>query len=66
MRDSFIRKLTELALVDDKIFLLVGDLGYGVVEDFASRSANQFLHVLLVERGLKCSAIDPDVLMLQN
>jgi transketolase len=52
VRDSFIRKLTELALVDDKIFLLVGDLGYGVVEDFASRFPNRFLNTGISEQNM--------------
>ena len=38
MRTAFIRQLVEEAATNDKIFLIVGDLGYSVVEIFAEIS----------------------------
>ena len=35
MRTAFINQLTEEAKNNDKIFLIVGDLGFSVVEEFA-------------------------------
>ena len=34
MRTAFINTLVELAEKDERIYLLVGDLGYNVVEQF--------------------------------
>lgn len=52
MRDSFVKKLESLAEQDDKIFLIVGDLGYGVVDDFARRFPHQFLNAGISEQNM--------------
>lgn len=52
MRDKFIQTLTDLATKDDKIFLIVGDLGYGVVEDFARQFPNRFLNAGISEQNM--------------
>lgn len=52
MRDSFIKKLELLAEKDDRIFLLVGDLGYGVIDRFAKRFPNQFLNAGISEQNM--------------
>ena len=51
MRTSFINQLIEEARHNDKIFLLVGDLGYHVVEPFAQEFPNRFVNVGLAEYG---------------
>ena len=38
MRDIFIKHLTQEAHLDDEIMLIVGDLGYSVIEDFQSKN----------------------------
>ena len=37
MRNTFIDYLTKLAITNKKIFLLVGDVGYNVVEKFEKK-----------------------------
>ena len=44
MRDAFIRKLTYLAEKDRKVMLLTGDLGFGVLQNFAQSFPNQFIN----------------------
>ena len=52
MRTAFIQQLVEEAKVNDKIFLLVGDLGYSVVETFAELFPNRFLNVGIAEQNM--------------
>ncbi|HEY4684076.1 MAG TPA: transketolase C-terminal domain-containing protein [Candidatus Acidoferrales bacterium] len=52
MRTAFIRTLIELARNDKRIFLLVGDLGYGVVEPFAQEFPDRFINVGVAEQNL--------------
>lgn len=42
MRTAFIKQLVEEAKKNDKIFLVVGDLGFSVVEDFANLFPKRF------------------------
>lgn len=52
MRTNFINQLIEEARHNDKIFLLVGDLGYHVVEPFAKEFPNRFLNVGIAEQNM--------------
>jgi len=52
VRAAFIQALIELARNDDGVNLLVGDLGFGLVEAFANRFPNQFLNVGVAEQNL--------------
>jgi transketolase len=52
MRTAFIKQLTEEARHNDKIFLIVGDLGFNVVEEFADLFPNQFLNVGIAEQNM--------------
>lgn len=52
MRNEFINTLTELALEDKRIFLITGDLGYNVLEDFISKCPNQFLNAGVSEQNM--------------
>lgn len=52
MRTAFIKKLTEMAAKDPRIMLLVGDLGFGVVTDFAKRFPKQFMNVGVAEQNM--------------
>ena len=52
MRNEFISELTLLARADSRIMLMVGDLGYSVVEPFAEEFPNQFLNVGIAEQNL--------------
>jgi len=52
MRTAFIETLTQLAEKDSRINLVVGDLGFGVVVDFAERFPNQFLNAGVAEQNM--------------
>lgn len=52
MRTSFVNQLLEEAKNNDKIFLLVGDLGYHVVEPFAEQFPTRFLNVGIAEQNM--------------
>jgi transketolase len=52
MRPAFIRSLIELAENDDRINLLVGDLGFGLVEPYVQHFPDRFLNVGVAEQNL--------------
>lgn len=52
MRDAFIRRLTALAERDPRVFLITGDLGFGVVTPFAERFPGQYLNVGVAEQNM--------------
>ena len=52
MRTAFIQTLFELAEKDERINLIVGDLGYSVVEQFAERFPERYLNVGVAEQNM--------------
>jgi transketolase len=52
MRTAFIDALTKLAERDRRVTLIVGDLGFGVVQEFARRFPRQFLNVGVAEQNM--------------
>lgn len=52
MRTAFIQQLIQEAEGNERIFLLVGDLGYSVVEPFAEKFPNRFLNVGIAEQNM--------------
>lgn len=52
MRTNFINQLIEEARRNEKIFLLVGDLGYHVIEPFAEEFPDRFLNVGIAEQNM--------------
>lgn len=52
MRTAFIRTLEELAKDDQSIFLIVGDLGFGVTNTFSENYPNQFLNSGIAEQNM--------------
>jgi transketolase len=52
MRTAFIRALLELAESDDRINLVVGDLGFGVVEAFIARFPARFVNAGVAEQDM--------------
>lgn len=52
MRTAFIEQLIVEAKTNEKIFLLVGDLGYSVVEPFANLFPDRFLNVGIAEQNM--------------
>jgi transketolase len=56
MRDDFVRALTELAAEDPRVMLLTGDLGFGVLDDFAARFPAQFVNAGVSEQNMTAMA----------
>ena len=52
MRNIFIKKLVEEATKNKKIILIVGDLGFGVVEPFKSKFPNRFFNAGVAEQNM--------------
>lgn len=52
MRAAFFRALMDVASTDHRITLIVGDLGFGVVEPFAKQFPAQFLNAGVAEQNM--------------
>jgi transketolase len=52
MRDAFVGALTRLARTNDRIVLVVGDLGYGVVESFREEFPDRFFNAGVAEQNM--------------
>lgn len=52
MRDAFIDELTTLAATYENIALIVGDLGYNVIEPFADRFPDRFVNAGVAEQNM--------------
>lgn len=52
MRDTFVKRLGELARQDPRIFLITGDLGFGVLDKFATENPRQFLNAGVAEQNM--------------
>ena len=52
LRDAFIDELTTLAESHENIALIVGDLGYNVIEPFANRFPDRFINAGVAEQNM--------------
>ena len=52
MRTAFIKALNELADQDPRVCLIVGDLGYSVIEEFAQKHPDQFVNAGVSEQNM--------------
>ena len=52
MRHSFIKELKKLAQKDPDVFLITGDLGFGVFDEFIDTYPNQFLNAGVAEQNM--------------
>ena len=52
MRNAFIRTLLKLAESDERIHVVVADLGFGVMEPFATKFPRRFLNVGVAEQNM--------------
>jgi transketolase len=56
VRNAFIKRLTELAPANPRIFLITADLGFGVLDEFERRFPRQFLNVGVAEQNMTAVA----------
>lgn len=56
MRDAFIARLTALAQRDPRVMLVTGDLGFGVLTDFAKAYPRQFINAGVAEQNMTAIA----------
>jgi transketolase len=56
MRNAFIERLTELCASDRRLFLVTGDLGFGVLDEFSRRFPQQYLNVGVAEQNMTAVA----------
>ena len=52
MRNTFIKELINIAYEDESVFLLVGDLGFSVVEPFSEKFPERFLNCGVAEQNM--------------
>lgn len=52
MRDAFFRTLMEVAAADERVALVVGDLGFSLVEPFAERFAARYVNAGVAEQAM--------------
>jgi len=52
MRRKFGKFINELAKKDDKVILLVGDIGYGIFDDFRKNHPKRFFNLGICEQSL--------------
>src|SRR6185295_19278879 len=56
VRDAFVRVLTEAAANNPRIMLITGDLGFGVLTEFAQRFPRQFINAGVAEQNMTAMA----------
>ena len=56
MRNTFINELEKLAVVDPSIYLLTGDLGFGVLNSFSENLPKQIINVGISEQNMTAVA----------
>lgn len=52
MRNAFLKTLEAMAETDSSVLLMVGDLGYSVVEPFAERFPDRFINAGIAEQNM--------------
>lgn len=52
MRNQFVSAITKLAQNDSRVFLICGDLGFGVLNDFIEKNPKQFLNAGIAEQNI--------------
>lgn len=52
MRDTFVNTLSKIARDDSNVMLLTGDLGFGVLTNFANEFPDQYINVGIAEQNM--------------
>jgi len=56
MRDRFVRTLHECAKADPRVILVAGDLGFGVLTEYAKEMPAQYVNAGVAEQNMTCLA----------
>jgi transketolase len=56
MRDQVVARITKLALADPRIVLITGDLGFGVLNEYREKCAEQFINAGIAEQNMTAVA----------
>ena len=56
-RKAFLETLTKLAEKDDRVVLIIGDVGFSFVEGYKERFPNQFINVGVLEQTMMGVAV---------
>ena len=56
MRDKIIAELTRFAEIDERIYLITGDLGYVVLDPFREKFPQRFINVGIAEQNMTALA----------
>src|SRR3990167_8187957 len=56
-RKAFLETLTKLAEKDDRVLLIIGDVGFSFVEGYKERFPNQFINVGVLEQTMMGVAV---------
>jgi len=56
VRKPFIEKMTELAERDDRVILVIGDMGFTYMQDYIQRFPKQFLNIGVLEQTMMGAA----------
>ncbi|MBQ5345074.1 MAG: hypothetical protein J6F33_07760 [Acidaminococcaceae bacterium] len=56
MRNHLIKKILEFAKCDNRIMMMTGDLGFGVLDEFQSKFPNRFINVGIAEQNMAAVA----------
>mgnify|MGYP001485330059 CR=1 FL=1 len=51
-RDQFIAELTKIAQADERVVLITGDLGFGVLNDYREKLPRQFINAGVAEQAM--------------
>lgn len=57
MRDAFVNSLIDYAKADKRLMLITGDLGFGVLTDFAREFPSQFINAGVAEQNMTGLAV---------
>lgn len=57
MRNAFVRELTVLAARDPSVILITGDLGFGVLTEFARQFPRQYINAGVAEQNMTALAV---------
>ena len=57
MRKAFNKELLEIAKKDPRVFMILADIGYGEIEDFANTFPDRFINCGVAEQNMTLSVM---------